>query len=138
MRRRIVVALSLLAQGIRYAQCMRQHDVPMPDPSVDPNGEVHILGADKHALDQDVFDNALRVCEPSKPVTSPDLLDQKLASAREYSRCMRAHGVESFPDPDADGRIRLPEQQTDPDYDQAKAACDAQSRSARPSAGATS
>jgi hypothetical protein len=131
-------SLSFLAQGVRYAQCMRQHNVPMPDPSVDANGDVHILGVDKHALDEDVFASALRACEPYKPVAPPDLLNQKLASAREYSRCMRAHGVESFPDPDPDGRIRLPDEQADPDYDLAKAACDAQSRSARPSAGATS
>jgi hypothetical protein len=131
-------SLSFLAQGIRYAQCMRQQNVAMPDPSVDANGEVHILGVDKHALDENTFANALRACEPYKPVTPPDLLDQKLASAREYPRCMRAHGVESFPDPDPDGPIRLPEEQTDPDYDQAKAVCDAQARSARPSAGATS
>src|SRR5690242_6954347 len=92
-------SLSFLAQGIRYAQCMRQHNVPMPDPSVDADGEVHIIGADKHALDENTFAAALQACEPYKPVTPPDLLDQKLASAREYSRCMRSHGVESFPDP---------------------------------------
>ena len=130
-------SLTFLAQGIRYAQCLRQHGIPTPDPSVDSNGEVHILGVDKHALDDNVFATGLQACEPYKPVTPPDLLDQKLSSAREYSRCMRAHGVESYPDPDADGRIRLPEEQTDPDYDQAKVVCDAQSRSARPSAAAT-
>jgi hypothetical protein len=130
-------SLSFLAQGIRYAQCMRQHSVPMPDPQVDADGEVHILGVDKHALDENVFANALQACKPYEPVAPPDLLNQKLAASREYSRCMRAHGVESFPDPDADGRIRLPEEQTDPDYDQAKAACDAQARSARPSQGST-
>ena len=130
-------SLTFLAQGIRYAQCLRQHGVPMPDPQVDANGEVHILGVDKHTLDQNVFASALAACAPYQPVTPPDLLEQKLASARDYSRCMRAHGVADFPDPDANGRIVLPDEITDPDYDQAKAFCDAQSRSARPSAGAT-
>jgi hypothetical protein len=46
---------------------------------------------------------------------------------------MRANGVENFPDPDASGRIVLPPEQTDPDYEQAKATCDAQARSPRPS-----
>jgi hypothetical protein len=130
-------SLSFLAQGIRYAQCMRQHGIPMPDPSVDANGGVHIAGVDKQSLDGDVFNNGLRACEPYKPVAPPDLLTDKLATQREYSRCMRAHGVENFPDPDPDGRFPLPAEQTDPDYDQAKVACDAAAQSARASAGAT-
>ena len=129
-------SLSFLAQGIRYAQCLRQHGIPMPDPSVDANGGVHILGVDKQTLDENVFNSGLQACEPYKPVTPPDLLADKLASQREYSRCMRAHGVEDFPDPDADGRLNLPAEITDPDYDGAKAACDAAARSAQPSPGA--
>jgi hypothetical protein len=46
---------------------------------------------------------------------------------------MRAHSVEDFPDPDANGRIVLPEDQTNPDDDQAKAACDAQAPANRTS-----
>jgi hypothetical protein len=29
------------------------------------------------------------------------------ANAAEYSKCMREHGVENFPDPDSDGRTRI-------------------------------
>ena len=129
-------SLSFLAQGIRYAQCLRQHGIPMPDPSVDANGGVHILGVDKQTLDENVFNSGMRACEPYQPVAPPDLLTDKLAAQREYSRCMRAHGVENFPDPDPDGRLRLPEEQIDPDYDGAKAACDAAARSTQPSPGA--
>jgi hypothetical protein len=44
---------------------------------------------------------------------------------REFSQCMRAHGLPGFPDPDAQGRLRGAghEQQGDPRYGAAFEAC---------------
>jgi hypothetical protein len=47
------------------------------------------------------------------------------ASALAYSRCMRAHGIKDFPDPDAKGQIQLethPGSDIDPDNPTFKAA----------------
>jgi hypothetical protein len=118
--------LSVQEQGIRHAQCMRQHGVPEADPQILPDGTVRMGGGyDKEALDGDVLNTATQACKPYEPVLSgPD--GSKLQGAREYSRCMRAHGVQDFPDPDANGHVDLPTEQTDPDYDQARTFCKAQ------------
>jgi hypothetical protein len=124
-------SLSPLERGIRYAQCMRQHGVPLPDPG--PDGDLRAVTGDKDAIDEDVLRKAQEACKQYQPVASGPDEAAKLEGAREYSRCMRAQGVENFPDPDASGRVELPPEQNDPDYDQAKAICDAQARSPRPS-----
>jgi hypothetical protein len=117
-------SLSFAEQGLRHAQCMRAHGIPEADPQVQPNGGVRVGGGyDKQAVDQDMLSKAVEACKPYEPVlTGPDR-DLKLQGALELARCMRAHGVENFPDPDANGRFQLPEEQTDPDYDQAWATC---------------
>ena len=133
--------LSFAELGRRHARCMREHGVPEADPQVQPNGDVRVGGGyDKHALDQDVLSTAIEACKQYEPdLSGLPAADRelKLDGAREYSRCMRAHGVEDFPDPDANGRFQLPQEMTDPDYDQAKETCQGQPRSPSPSLGVT-
>ncbi|GAA0391717.1 hypothetical protein GCM10009530_48780 [Microbispora corallina] len=129
-------SLSLVEQAVRYARCMRQHGVPLRDPEVN-GGSVRIYGVDrglvdKGGVDADVLDRAQEACTSYRPVLPADEQARKRAGGLDYSRCMRAHGVEDFPDPDPDGRFSLPEEQTDPDYDRARATCRAQGQSARP------
>jgi hypothetical protein len=119
-------SLSEFEQRRRYAQCMRAHDVPEPDPEVLPDGSTRRGRYDKDAVDGDVLARARQACKAYEVVLPAAVMAPKIAAMREYSRCMRAHGVENFPDPDSKGSIRLPQEQTDPDYDQAKATCDAQ------------
>jgi hypothetical protein len=129
--------LSFQEQGRRHAQCMREHGVPESDPQILPDGTVRVGGGyDKHGLDGDVLNRAIQACKQYEPVLSGPDRDLKVAGALEYARCMRAHGVEDFPDPDANGRIQLPEEVPD-NYDQAKATCQMQGRSQSPSPGAT-
>lgn len=129
--------LSFQEQGRRHAQCMREHGVPEADPQILPDGTVRVGGGyDKEGLDAEVLRTAIAACKTFEPVMTGSDGDRKLAGAREYSRCMRAHGVEDFPDPDANGRFQLPPEQTDPDYDQAKAFCQAQPQSSPSSASA--
>ncbi len=130
--------LTGIERARRHAQCMREHGVPEPDPQVLADGSIQRERYDKDAVDQEALRKATEACRPYEApgVTGADGA-AKLDILRRYARCMRAHGVADFPDPDANGRIQLPGEQTDPDYDQAKAACDAQSRSASASPGAT-
>jgi len=127
--------LSVLEQGLRHAQCMRDHGVPEADPRVNPDGGVSVGGGyDKHTLDDGVLANAIEACKPYQVVMPPDVQAAKLAGAREVAQCMRAHGVESYPDPDPNDLSKsLPDEvRDDPDYDQAKEICD--TRSPDPSA----
>jgi hypothetical protein len=45
---------------------------------------------------------------------------------------MRAHGVDDFPDPDANGQMPALPEEADPDFDQAKAFCRSQGSSPQP------
>jgi hypothetical protein len=122
--------LSFQEQGRRHAQCMREHGVPEADPQILPDGTVRVGGGyDKKELDNEVLKSAIEACKPYEPILTGADGERKMAGAREYSRCMRAQGVEDFPDPDANGRLDLPPEQTDPDYDQARAFCRAQPQS---------
>jgi hypothetical protein len=125
--------LSILEQGRRHAQCMREHGVPEADPQVQPDGGVRLGGGyDKDSVDGTVLSRATEACKQYEPVaTGPDD-DRKRQGALEYARCMRAHGVENFPDPDANNSFNLPTEMTDPDYDAARAYCRAQERSPGP------
>lgn len=116
---------SMLEQGVRWARCMRQHGVPMGDPVATGRGGIHFPGSDKHALDQNVVDKAKQACQQYFPVLSGADLAAKLASARELALCMRAHGVQNYPDPDPNDLGKdLPDAvRDDPQYDQAKTIC---------------
>jgi hypothetical protein len=64
---------------------------------------------------------------PGQPSPSPSASDPRTA-ALAYSRCMRAHGITDFPDPDANGGIALqggPGNDLDPNNPRFKAADDA-------------
>ena len=117
--------LSFQEQGLRHARCMREHGVPEADPVVDGNGNVRVGGGyDKGAIDGEVFEKAQEACKQYQPVLSPDEMSKKMDAAREESRCMRAHGVENFPDPEPDLGVNVPESvRQDPQYDEASAAC---------------
>jgi hypothetical protein len=122
-------SLTLLEQGIRYAHCMREHGVPMPDPVANGDG-VHLPGVDKDAVDAAVLNRAEQVCRQYRPVLSAPDRAQKVEKARQYSQCMRGHGVRNYPDPDSSGSVHDdPSFHQDPQYEHAKTICDAQIRS---------
>jgi hypothetical protein len=103
---------------------MREHGVPEADPVVDGDSIRFGGGYDKGAIGDDVLRAAIAACRPYEVVLPPDVLAQKLEGAREEARCMRAHGVENFPDPEPDLRFEVPDSvRLDPEYDEAKAAC---------------
>jgi hypothetical protein len=117
--------LSFQEQGLRHARCMREHGVPEADPVVDGNGNGRVGGGfDKSAIDGEVFAKAVAACKQYEPVLPPEDLAKKMDSARDEARCMRAHGVENFPDPQPDLDFNVPESvRHDPQYEEAEAAC---------------
>ncbi|WP_426512573.1 hypothetical protein ACPPVO_19240 [Dactylosporangium sp. McL0621] len=118
-------SLSAQEQGLRHARCMREHGVPEADPVVNAAGGVRIGGGyDKSAIDADVLARATEACKPFEVGMSADDLALKVGAAREEARCMRAHGVEEFPDPEPNLEHNVPESVLrDPQYDEAAAAC---------------
>jgi hypothetical protein len=120
-------SLSILDQGRRHAQCMRDHGVPEADPRVKPDGGVQLGGGyDKQTLDQDTLAKAIEACKKYQVVLDPASLAKKLEGARSVAQCMRAHGVANFPDPDPNdlGRSLPDSVRDDPHYQQAKEICD--------------
>jgi hypothetical protein len=79
---------------------MRSHGVPdFPDPN--SNGQIQLAaGPGSDLLPGPArFKSAQQACKSLTPVRSPAQQRQQLAAALRFARCMRAHGMPSFPDP---------------------------------------
>jgi hypothetical protein len=119
-------------QELKFAQCMREHGVDMPDPGVGGlvTGDGPTADESGAATAIDTGDgSAFEACrkflpnggEPSKPTAAE--LEQMI----RYAQCMREHGID-MPDPGADGVLPALEIQADDDaqrYEAAARACDA-------------
>jgi hypothetical protein len=93
-----------------YARCMRSHGIAdFPDPTTSPGGGVgiEINGGPGSDLDRNNprFVAANHACHSLEPGGSgtPQQPPEKIAAEVKWARCMRAHGLPSFPDPDAQG-----------------------------------
>jgi hypothetical protein len=89
-------------QGRKFAQCMRDHGVDMPDPETDGNGRMSLRLNAKGG--EGKVDKAMEACKSLSPFgekgreISPEQQEQVL----EFTKCMRDHGVD-MPDPDFSG-----------------------------------
>ncbi|MFD0736095.1 hypothetical protein [Planotetraspora mira] len=90
-------------QGRKFAQCMRDHGVDMPDPETDGKGGMRIrVNAGKGG--EAKVEKAMEACRSLNPMgekgreISPEQQEQALA----FTKCMRDHGVD-MPDPDFSG-----------------------------------
>ena len=92
----------------KFAQCMRQNGVDMPDP-VEKGGRIAMrASAMPGANREDKMKAAQAKCrhlQPNggKPVK---LKPEDLAKMRAMAKCMREHGVD-MPDPEPDGSIKI-------------------------------
>jgi hypothetical protein len=126
--------LSGKERQFRYAQCMRDHGVQMSDPQIQGDDVTFEI---EDEPDQATMRKANQACNQLKnggDGGGPPPAD-KMEAARQMAKCMRDHGVERFPDPDANGDSRLTESITDdPRFRQAKKTCDALAARNRPGA----
>ena len=86
--------------GLRFAQCIRAHGVPnYPDPGSAGNGPSFSgSGLD---VASPAFKGAQQACAKFAVGLpgAPDLSASRKRALVAFAKCMRAHGVPSFPDP---------------------------------------
>lgn len=93
--------------GIEFAQCMRDHDVPMPDP--EPGGLVGVQGPDELGVSNEAFQAALDACQDLLPQPGGEegVSSEDLDALREFTECMRDNGID-MADASADGQLSIP------------------------------
>jgi hypothetical protein len=97
----------------KFATCMRENGIDMPDPETDGEGRVMFRapeGAkDGAPPDRETFEAAQQKCKQYLPNGGePPRLDaEAIDKMREYAKCMRENGVPEFPDPQPDGGMRI-------------------------------
>jgi hypothetical protein len=90
--------------GLAFSACMRSHGVPgFPDPN--SNGTLSSLGIDRSSPQ---FRVAAKACRSLAPAHRPAQVEQHVEVLLAVARCMRAHGVSYFPDPNSQGSIVAP------------------------------
>jgi hypothetical protein len=109
--------------GVKFAQCMRENGVDMPDPVPGKGIELRLdQGTGRAALQK-----AKEACQQYNPQANGSAAadPQAAEKARKFAECMRANKVEDFADPQPgrpgvkiDGKI-----QQDPDFPGASEKC---------------
>jgi hypothetical protein len=104
---------------LRFAQCMRQHGIDVPDPTADGNLTIHgdagagasgatggpqQSGPSSADPNSPTFKAAQTACQKYMPKGGPGNMtaqDIKANQAKglKFSQCMRSHGLPNFPDP---------------------------------------
>jgi hypothetical protein len=91
---------------LKFAQCMRDHGIPMPDPQFDGGGVGFSIpeGTDKSKVDA-----AQAECKQNLPNGGePEKLSaEDQEKMRKFAQCMRENGVPKFPDPSEDGGMMI-------------------------------
>jgi hypothetical protein len=92
---------------LAYSQCMRAHGITdFPDPNA--QGEIDLNGGPNPSSPQfKAANNACKSLLPPRHTLTPAQQAAVRAQALKYARCMRAHGISDFPDPDSHGNIAL-------------------------------
>ena len=90
--------------ALRYAKCMRQHGVDMPDPQIEGGRMTMQLGGPGASpANKPTMDRAQKACQKiMDSVKPPPMSKAQIAKARKQAlkmaQCMREHGYD-FPDP---------------------------------------
>ena len=96
---------------LAFSQCMRSHRLPnFPDPQPSQS-DAKFPGAQQLRVSPSVYQAAETACQHLLPAGSGDQfpaaeVQQLLIGMREFSYCMRSHGVPNWPDPTVDSRGR--------------------------------
>jgi hypothetical protein len=97
--------------GLKFARCMREHGVDMPDPKPGPGGRIELGGPGMGPQDKSTMDAAQKACQKFlESVRPPELSkeqEQKFKDqALKFAQCMREHGID-MPDPHFEGGGRM-------------------------------
>lgn len=119
------------ARFLAYSRCMRSHGVSdFPDPTTPPGGGVafSISGGPGSDLNptSPAYKAANQACRSLLPagVQSATGPSPKIAAEVRWARCMRSHGVPSFPDPNSQGAFDSAKfNDTTPAFHSANKAC---------------
>jgi hypothetical protein len=115
---------------VKFAQCMRENGVDLPDPEPGEKGPRIRVGPGSD-IDPEEFEAAAKECEEFRSDIRPQLSEGEQEefkqNALEFARCMRENGVD-MPDPQFQdgGGVRIggpginPE---DPDFQKAQEEC---------------
>ncbi|GAA1285323.1 hypothetical protein Psi02_32200 [Planotetraspora silvatica] len=90
-------------QGRKFAQCMRDHGVDMPDPETDGKGGMR-LRVDGEKGGEAKVQKAMEACRSLNPFgeKGPEVTPEQQEKLLAFAQCMRDHGVD-MPDPDFSG-----------------------------------
>jgi hypothetical protein len=96
----------------KFAACMRENGIDMPDPEVDGEGRVVMRGPGGGGgpePDREKVEAAQQACKKYLPNGGepPKLSAEDMEKARQHSKCMRENGVPNFPDPQPDGGMQI-------------------------------
>jgi len=100
---------------LKFAQCMREHGVDMPDPGTG-GGQVFRVGPNEDITPEE-FEDAQTACKKYREeVEGPELSEEEREEFRkaalEHAQCMRENGIENFPDPtisgDGEAQLNIP------------------------------
>ncbi|MGI5287560.1 hypothetical protein ACQEVF_30070 [Nonomuraea polychroma] len=108
-------------RALRYAQCMRENGIDMPDPEP---GKGVMMRLDKNTP-RETMEKAQEACKQYAPSGQrAGGGDPKRAEAlRKVAQCMRDNGVEKYPDPEG-GMMRITgDVGQDPDFKSAQEKC---------------
>jgi hypothetical protein len=103
------------SQLVAFSHCMRSHGVPsFPDPQPGATN-AKFLSAQQLRVSSSQYQSAENACQPLLPAGIDDQFPPAevqllLPGMREFSQCMRSHGVPNWPDPtvDSEGRPDFP------------------------------
>jgi hypothetical protein len=95
--------------ALKFARCMREQGIDMPDPTFGPGGKVeNVVRAD--AAGKQAMVRAEKACskyQPRPPTLSPEDQREFRERALRHARCMREQGI-NLPDPTfSEGRVQM-------------------------------
>jgi hypothetical protein len=116
------------AQLLKFSQCMRDHGLTnFPDPT--SQGDIEFQNVGKNNPNSPQFQKAQKACQSLMPGALITSAEKAAANTKAlaFARCMRAHGVANFPDPNGHGVIKITPATNlavnSPQYDKGQSAC---------------
>jgi len=121
--------------ALKFAQCMREHGVDMPDPG-SGGRQVFKVGPGEDTTPEEM-ETAQKACQKYQDKIKPKEMSEEdqqkfREAALANARCMREHGIEDFPDPTFDenggAQIRIDKRSgvnpESPKFQEAQKACE--------------